>query len=62
VVVPADKSASDAASNAIDGLLAEFMEAIAKFKDTTALDASIIAGVQAVALSTPVPRKSPLSP
>jgi hypothetical protein len=31
-------------------LLAECMEAIAKFKDTTALDASIIAGVQAVAL------------
>jgi hypothetical protein len=26
------------------------MEAIAKFKNTTALDASIIAGVQAVAL------------
>jgi ferritin-like metal-binding protein YciE len=45
-----DKSASDEASNAIDGLLAECMEAIAKFKDTTALDASIIAGVQAVAL------------
>jgi ferritin-like metal-binding protein YciE len=35
---------------AIDGLLAECMEAIAKFKNTTALDASIIAGVQAVAL------------
>ena len=34
--------------NAIDGLLAECMEA--KFKNTTALDASIIAGVQAVAL------------
>ena len=34
--------------NAIDGLLAECMEAIAKFKNTTALDASIIAGVQAV--------------
>ena len=33
---------------AIDGLLAECMEAIAKFKNTTALDASIIAGVQAV--------------
>jgi hypothetical protein len=36
--------------NAIDGLPAECMEAIAKFKNTTALDASIIAGVQAVAL------------
>ena len=44
-----DKSASDEAFNAIDGLLAECMKAIAKFKDN-ALDASIIAGVQAVAL------------
>ena len=43
-----DKSAKGEASNAIEGLINECTELMVAFKDSSALDAGIIAGAQAI--------------
>ena len=43
-----DKTSKGESSTAIEGLIAECMEVMVKFKDSSALDAGLIAGAQAI--------------